>query len=483
LLLLLAGATTGDESESPTQAVELGELEQVETVLVRGAIDYQGDDDWFSFRLPGSARLVIYPQWAQEIELRFVVYDAGLSLVAEGGEWAALSLEPGAYLVKVDSPRGTGAYQFYVSTALETEPNDEARRGLFLGTLTPETPLKGSGTIEPGEDVDYFVFEIEPGACPDAVLRIASPRFRDEFVEMTLYQLSPTGRPRGVVAESSLSGSRLQSVLRGPVAPGRYGIKVEADESREIPLYNLTVWCFVPCRDPEPNDEVKEAVELGTLPGDALQACGYIAGDDRDFYHFSLSGAAEVVISTGGEDDGDSYLELVDARGHPIATDDNSGGGGWSRISVALEPGDYYVIVSKYAFAEGEFEYQLTLEATPQLTCIPEQEPNDEFTSPMRLGALPVCIRPATLPPDREDVDLFQFRLFSPSRVVVEVIGDGHFWLYIADANQPWNIFAEVEGSGSQSLEVDLEAGLYFLHVGGFIPGESSEYMVRIETR
>lgn len=480
LLALWVSVASGDEFEAPAQALALGSIGQIETLVVDGAIDYPGDDDWFSFLLTHSAQIAIYPQAFQEPKLRFVLYDAELALQAPGGEWLTLPLEPGEYLLKVDSPQGTGSYRFYVSTAVEEEPNDEARAGLFLGKLALGSSLEASGAIDPGEDVDFFVFEIDPGACPEGVLRIASPRPGTEFVNMTLYQLSPAGRPLGVVAESSLSGSRTQSLLRGPVAPGRYGLKVEADETQEMPFYNLTIWCFVPCRDQEPNDEIREAVQLGALQGEVLEACGYIAGEDKDFFRFSLPQAAEVVIYTSGADDGDSYLQLVDPRGHPIAYDDNSGGGGWSRISVPLDPGEYYVIVSKYAFAEGEFEYQLTLEATPRLACIPEREPNDDFTAPMRLGTPPVCVRPATLPLEAEEPDLFQFRLSSPSRVRVEVSGDGYFWIYIADANQPWNIFAEAEGDGTQTLEVELEPGLYLLHVGGFAQGE---YMVVIHAR
>ena len=480
-LLFAVLSASGDESESPDRAATLGNIGGTGTLSVDGSIDYSGDDDWFSFRLTKPGRIAIYPEAFQEVTLRFVLYDAGLSLQAEGGEQLVVPLDPGEYLVKVDSPQGVGAYRFYLSTAVEEEPNDGARDGLFLGTLALGSPLVATGAIDPGDDVDYFLFEISPGACPDGVLRISSPRPGTEFVDMALYQLTPTGRPLRMVAESALSGTRMWSVLRGPVAPGRYALKVEGDESQPISFYNLTIRCFVPCRDREPNDEIRDEVELGTLSNKGrLEACGYIVGEDRDFFHFSLSDPAEVVISTGGPDDGDSYLQLVDPHGHPIAHDDDSGGGGWSRISVPLDPGDYYVIISKYALAEAEFEYHLTIEATPRLACTPEREPNDDFTAPMRLGVLPVCVRPATLPLEDEDVDLYQFRLSSTSRVVVEVNGDGSFWIYIADANQPWNIFAEVEGDGAQTLEVDLEPGLYLLHVGGFAQGE---YMVIISTQ
>jgi hypothetical protein len=481
IVLLAAYAVYGDESEAPNQAVALGNLGRPATLTVASRIDYQGDDDWFSFRLAKSGRVAIYPAASQEVALRFVLYSADLALQAEGGEWLLAPLTPGEYLVKADSPQGTGDYRFYISTAVEEEPNGEARKGLFLGALALDSPLAATGAIEPGDDVDYFTFEIGADACSDAVLRISSPRSGTEFVDMTLYRLSSAGRPLKKVAESSLSGTRMWSVVRASVEPGKYGIKVEGDESRPISFYDLTVRCFVPCRDREPNDDIRKAVRLGALsPGGKLESCGYVEGKDQDFFYFSLTGAAEVAIFTSGPDDGDSVLQLVDPHGHPIATDDNSGEGGWSRISVSLNPGDYYVVVSPYAFAKGGFEYHLTIQATPRISCIPEREPNDEFTSPMRLGTLPACVRPATLVVNSGDFDMFQFQLYTPSRVVAEVIGDGNFSLYIADAQQPWNIFAETDGYGSQSLEVDLKPGLYLLAVGGFA---QDEYMVVIRAK
>lgn len=479
LALAAVGTAAGDECESPNQAVELGSLGRVETKAVDGTIDYRGDDDWFKFNLTESARIAIYPQWLQEEKLRFVLYDVELTLLAEGGDWLGLSLEPGDYLTKVDSPQGTGHYRLYVSTAVEVEPNEDPQGGLFLGGLALGSTLEACGAIDPGDDVDYFTFEIAVDACPDATLRIFSPRPWTEFVDMTLYRLSPTGRPLQMVARSSLSGSRRWSVVRAPGAPGRYGIRVEGDESQQLAFYNLTIRCFVPCRDREPNDRLEEAVGLGTLdPAGKIEACGYIEIRDQDVFQFSLSGSAEVVIATGGDDDGDSYLTLTDSHGRPLATDDNAGGGGWSRISLPLGAGDYYVIVSADPVGGSEFEYQLAIEATPRLPCVPEREPNDEFDAPMRLGVPPVCVRPVEL--GDEDVDMFQFQVTSPSTIAVQVSGEGYFSLYIADASQPWIIFAESEGEGTQALEADLEPGSYLLHVGGFTLGE---YMVVIEVR
>ena len=278
---------------------------------------------------------------------------------------------------------------------------------------------------------------------------------------------------------SSLSGSRRWSVVRAPVVPGRYGIEVRGDEAQQVAFYNLSVRCFAPCRDREPNDRLEEAVELGALAvAGQLQACGYVEPGDRDYFKFSLAEAAEVVIYTGGDDDGNSYLTLTDSHGRRIARDDDSGGGGWSKISVPLERGDYYLVVEPDPIGGVEFEYRVVIEATPRLSCIPEREPNDDFMTPMRLGTPPICVRPAEL--GGEEPDMFQFQVTSPGVVAVQVTGEGYFSLYIAVADQPWIILAETEGDGAQTLEAELEPGSYLLHVGGFSLGE---YMLVIEQK
>ncbi|WP_386679185.1 ABC transporter substrate-binding protein [Loktanella sp. R86503] len=63
---------------------------------------------------------------------------------------------------------------------------------------------------------------------------------------------------------------------------------------------------------------------------------------------FSISEATEVRIEAAGRGNGDPTLSLLGPDGAEIATDDDSGGNGASRIETTLEPGDYCAVVRSF---------------------------------------------------------------------------------------------------------------------------------------
>lgn len=69
---------------------------------------------------------------------------------------------------------------------------------------------------------------------------------------------------------------------------------------------------------------------------------GMLLSEISDRYPFTVEAGAEYVIDMAS-DDLDSWLELFDAGGTSLASDDDGGGGLNARIRTYLEPGDYVI--------------------------------------------------------------------------------------------------------------------------------------------
>lgn len=63
---------------------------------------------------------------------------------------------------------------------------------------------------------------------------------------------------------------------------------------------------------------------------------------------FSLSAPTTVRLEAAGRGSGDPQIDLIDASGAIIASDDDSGGNGAARAQVALEPGTYCVALNSF---------------------------------------------------------------------------------------------------------------------------------------
>ena len=113
-----------------------------------------------------------------------------------------------------------------------------------------------------------------------------------------------------------------------------------------------------------PGNQEPRAVELGgaSLAGRLDANAATLPGDGSYINAYSFVGQSgdEVDIRLSSRDF-DAYLLLLNARGEPLAEDDDSGGGTDARISFTLPRNDTYVILSN-SFAAGEVgDYTLTL--------------------------------------------------------------------------------------------------------------------------
>lgn len=152
-------------------------------------------------------------------------------------------------------------------------------------------------------------------------------------------------RGEGVEHRDDDGGEGLDARLVQVLEPGDYTIEATSATGGSG-LFTLTVTTA----------GVPEGTGGGTLtvgsPKEALLLPGA-----ADRYAFSVAEAGDYVMHMASLDF-DSWLELFDAEGRPLASDDDSGGGLNARIRIALEPGDYTLEASAIA---GDGGYQVSV--------------------------------------------------------------------------------------------------------------------------
>src|SRR5690606_38385983 len=152
-------------------------------------------------------------------------------------------------------------------------------------------------------------------------------------------------RGAGVEHRDDDGGEGLDARLVQVLEPGDYTIEATSATGGSG-LFTLTVTAA----------GVPEGTGGGTLtvgsPKEALLLPGA-----ADRYAFSVAEAGDYVMHMASLDF-DSWLELFDAEGRPLASDDDSGGGLNARIRIALEPGDYTLEASAIA---GDGGYQVSV--------------------------------------------------------------------------------------------------------------------------
>ncbi|MFN7963572.1 MAG: hypothetical protein U0002_20090 [Thermoanaerobaculia bacterium] len=129
--------------------------------------------------------------------------------------------------------------------------------------------------------------------------------------------------------------------------------------------YTLSISFFALCADGESDDHGDNMLCAGPL-STSSSVSGQIdntAGDDQDFFSFSLSSQETVVLASSGSLD--SFGSLYDEAGRLLETDDNGGGSGHFRIERELTPGAYYVRVEGSGGAEGSYGLSMTIEPKP----------------------------------------------------------------------------------------------------------------------
>jgi len=297
----------------------------------------------------------------------------------------------------------------------EIEPNDATPQA--VGALSkPSSTILVDGTSGYAGDLDWFSFEVG-GSGPQAV-RLATES--DVVWQIVLYADDLTHITSG-------TGS-----LTRDLVPGRYRVRIQPSDLG-IGSY---VFVISNALEHESNDGLMEATALGTLGDEPLGAFASIApAGDVDFFSFDVPEDFATGLAPGMTriarietpcPSGDTLLLLYAEdktleRAVPVARNDDSGTGSWSRLYlVQPEPGRYTLRVHEYADNETIGTYRVVVTAMTIL----DAEPNDTPDEAPPLGALAPGGRLETTQfIDAGDVDAFSFTVSATTCVLLETRG------------------------------------------------------------
>ncbi len=100
-------------------------------------------------------------------------------------------------------------------------------------------------------------------------------------------------------------------------------------------------------------------VKNGTL---TYTGCQYYDNTFADIYQFGVVDGSKPVEITATSSRFDSFLILTDAKGNVLSTDDNSAGGTDAKLTLLLDPGDYYVVVKPASDPGESGTYQVSIQ-------------------------------------------------------------------------------------------------------------------------
>jgi len=219
----------------------------------------------------------------------------------------------------------------------EVESNDSAGVADFITSIPGIGCMNGS--ISPVGDLDYYVFTV---VTPTQVtIETLTPddseiRLMDED-GATIDQNDDVG-----------SGQYRSRIIRN-LSPGRYYVEVwEHGNDAEIHEYTLRVFAEGCGSEVEPNDYNPIADYIGSVPGELCMTGSIQYLGDVDYFVFQVPSTTSVTVST--ITDGDTMIEVYSAESGDLVAenDDVAVGQLWSKVSVALEFGAYFVVVREY---------------------------------------------------------------------------------------------------------------------------------------
>ena len=256
-------------------------------------------------------------------------------------------VEAGDYYVVANS-RNAGRYRLRLAGGGEGHDDignvhDEA--DLVQPTQGSDEPSLGTFRIDFGRDRDFFKFEVPPGSR--RWVRIYTTGAIDTWGALyDSYEIE--------LETNDDSGADANFHIDRALAPGTHYIGVWGRYTSTIGPYRL----HVSMGDDHGNlfETASRAQLSSVIPG----SIGYI--NDDDIFWFQVSTRGNVVIQTTGAVD--TYGVLYDSHEIELERNYNSGADYNFLIDRVLEPGTYYIYVSGYRSARGDYKLHLSGEAS-----------------------------------------------------------------------------------------------------------------------
>ena len=411
-----------------------------------GRIESGNDVDYFQFEVSGTR--TVTASTTGSLDTVGTLHDTtGRQLASNDDSGSGLnfhirrSLAAGTYYVRVASySTATGDY----TLRLAADDGHDFHGNALSSATRVALPSTTTGGIDPGNDVDYFRFEVSETRTVTASTAGGSLN-----TVGTLYDSA--GRQ---LATDDDSGNYLNFSIRRSLAAGTYYVRV-ASYGTAIGFYTLRL-----TTDDGGGDDHGDVPPSGTQVALPSTITGSIeSGDDVDYFRFEVSGTRTVTASTTGSLD--TVGTLQDSAGRRIASDDDSGSGLNFSIPRSLAAGTYYVRVRSYGKATGDYTLRLAA----------DRGEGDDHQDVLSSSATRVAL-PSTTAGRIEsgnDVDYFQFEVSGTRTVTAGTTGslDTVGTLYDSAGQQ----LATDDDSGSRynfGMQRSLAAGTYYVRVASY---------------
>ena len=334
----------------------------------QGLIHVGNDTDWFKVGLSQGQTYVVenISDRSSDAELD-PLQDPYLSIRDESGNILAVNddssgsfnaklfftaSETGVYFVESRSAfkYDTGAYQISVSAA----PDDDFANGIndadtAVGVLVIDTPQ--AGDIQTPGDTDWFELQLDA----DATYKLLVNGISDAggtLLDPAIRIFDADGKFIEYADDGGLGANSL-TYFTAPVS-SKYYIEVSSDDGKSLGDYTVSA-----TKTALPADDVGDGVGTATAlnVGDSFDG-NLLKRGDEDWFEVNLTAGGPYVFKLQGSDTGggtlsDPLLELRDASGAVVDTDDDGSWQGDSVISYQVANTGNYYLVAKAANKDG----------------------------------------------------------------------------------------------------------------------------------
>ncbi len=337
-----------------------------------------------------------------------------------------------------------------------------------LGELrTPMTTLSVQGRLSFPGALDWYSFCVQED---DALVSIRiEPTVGAPDLRLLLFD-----EAREYIDSAS------EDELRVTLMAGTYHLRIDSLAQAKA-AYTLIIYNGV---ESESNDGLVEADDLRAISSVVMLSAALWPAGDADYYRFSVPAAGlpdsanALLIEASGGSDADTVMVLYrftdsESRFLPIAFDDDSGDGFWSRLLVLPESGTQYAVrVEEFSYPyEGIEEYTLAVRPV-KLTL--DREPNDTAAEAIPMDPAPTedaGWQAEGVLESPDDVDFYSFTVTDRALVDISTTAQAGLGIYgtfltLFD-EEDTTIASSASGGGASSLpiRVPLPAGNYTVSV------------------
>jgi hypothetical protein len=263
----------------------------------------------------------------------------------------------------------------------------------------------------------------------------------------------------------------------------RFWISVKGYDETITGSYSIASAVEVYEDDPlEPNNRLEDASVLEI--SEEWSTSTLVPIGDTDWYFIDVPSAgrldAMLVMETSGNLD--TFLDVFDAGGDPISSDDDSGEDANARIAMLVEDaGRFYVRVKHYDDSDSGSYW---IRAYMEQTVLDQHEPDNDMESASTIAVNEEEQRHTFVPGG--DVDWLRFTLSSGRTVTIETGGDTDTVMILVDQDE--NLIAEDDDSGTDGnarIERYLPAGTYFIRISQYDDSAmiGAEYFIVVRSR